>query len=314
MASHMKRRAPHVLSGLLRCGYPVAQHVDERLGAQTVAARVRTDVPRSLSFLVVRQGITNRKQPLGEASSACPQRADSLFDFLEQRNTAPVDSVASDVLKSFDADGVHAVWNRALERRHTDAEGAITIARTLLETVCKHLLDETGGTYDEKDDLPALYRAVATTLNIAPSQHTEETFKRILGGATSVVEGLGSLRNKIGDTHGKGRAAVRPSPRHVQLAVNLAGAMRRFLSIRGASETRRPSDVLRGDGAFVVDETGVGLRGAVWRGPIFGDPRRRHQRGPVLQVAGEGGNRGRRRHQLAGVRDQTGTQVLGMSS
>lgn len=152
-----------------------------------------------------------------------------LFDYLEQRNTAPVDNVASDVLKSFDPDGVHLVWNKALERRHGDPEGAITSARTLLETVCKHVLDETRGTYNEKDDLPALYRAVATTLNIAPSQHTEEAFKRILGGATSVVEGLGSLRNKIGDAHGKGKAAVRPTARHAQLAVNLAGAMATFI-------------------------------------------------------------------------------------
>ncbi|NVN88785.1 MAG: abortive infection family protein [Rhodopseudomonas sp.] len=152
-----------------------------------------------------------------------------VLDFLENRNTAPVDSVASDVLKSFDPDGVHAVWSRALERRHADPEGAITSARTLLETVCKHILDETGGSYTDNDDLPGLYRAVALKLNIAPSQHAEEAFKRILGGATSVVEGLGSLRNKIGDAHGKGKAAVRPAPRHAQLAVNLAGAMATFL-------------------------------------------------------------------------------------
>lgn len=152
-----------------------------------------------------------------------------LFDYLEQRNSAPVDSVASDILKSFDADGVHLVWGKALERRHTDPEGAITSARTLLETVCMHILDETGGGYEEKDDLPALYKGVATKLNIAPSQHAEDAFKRILGGATSVVEGLGSLRNKIGDAHGKGKAAVKPGPRHAQLAVNLAGAMATFL-------------------------------------------------------------------------------------
>jgi hypothetical protein len=152
-----------------------------------------------------------------------------LFDFLEQRNTAPVDIVASDALRSFDAESVHVIWNKALERRHSDPEGAITTARTLLETVCKHVLDETGKTYTEKDDLPALYRTVAMTLNVAPSQHTEEAFKRILGGATSVVEGLGSLRNKIGDAHGKGKSAVRPTARHAQLAVNLAGAMATFL-------------------------------------------------------------------------------------
>jgi Abortive infection C-terminus len=70
---------------------------------------------------------------------------------------------------------------------------------------------------------------VATKLNIASSQHTEETFKRILGGAASVVKGLGSLRNKIGDAHGLGKKLVRPSAHHTQLAVNMAGTMATFI-------------------------------------------------------------------------------------
>ena len=133
------------------------------------------------------------------------------------------------MLQTFDADGVHKVWIKALERRHADPEGAITIARTLLETVCKRVLYHTETPYNDKDDLPALYRAVAMKLNFAPSQHTEETFKRILGGVTGVVEGLGSLRNKIGDAHGRGKTAVRPSARHAQLAVNMAGTMATFI-------------------------------------------------------------------------------------
>ena len=152
-----------------------------------------------------------------------------LIDYLECSNRTPADPIVSEVLQSFDADGVHRVWTKALERRHTDPEGAITSARTLLETVCKRVLDETRTDYDDKDDLPALYRAVATKLNIAPSKYTEETFKRILGGATSVVEGLGSLRNKIGDAHGQEKKAVRPSARHAQLAVNMAGTMATFI-------------------------------------------------------------------------------------
>jgi hypothetical protein len=74
---------------------------------------------------------------------------------------SPVDTLASDVLQKFDADGVHTVWEKALARRHTDPDGAITTARTLLETVCKRILDEAGETYSDKDDMPALYRAVA---------------------------------------------------------------------------------------------------------------------------------------------------------
>lgn len=152
-----------------------------------------------------------------------------LFNHIEEVNVAPVDSIATDVLQQFDASGVHIVWTKALARRHTDPEGAITSARTLLETVCKRVLDETGTAYSDRDDLPALYKAVATKLNIAPNQHTQEIFRRILGGATSIVEGLGSLRNKIGDAHGQGGRPVRPSARHAQLAVNLAGTMATFI-------------------------------------------------------------------------------------
>ena len=94
--------------------------------------------------------------------------------------------------------------------------------------MCKHILDEEGIEYDS-DDLPALYAKTATEIKIAPRQHTEQAFKRILGGATSVVEGLGSLRNKIGDAHGQGKRPVRPAARHAQLAVNMAGTMATFL-------------------------------------------------------------------------------------
>jgi hypothetical protein len=152
-----------------------------------------------------------------------------LFDHLEGTNRAPVDAVVSDVLLNFDPDGVHAVWQKALDRRHTDPEGAITAARTLLETVCKHILDKTSTVYAEKDDLPALYRATARQLKLAPSQHTEEIFKQILGGVTATIEGLGALRNRISDAHGQGSKPVRPQPRHAQLTVNLAGALATYL-------------------------------------------------------------------------------------
>lgn len=83
--------------------------------------------------------------------------------------------------------------------------------------------------YSSDVDLPKLYRLTADTLNIAPSQHTEHVFKQILGGCTSVVEGLGALRNRVGDAHGQGRRAIKPAPRHAHLAVNLSGAMAIFL-------------------------------------------------------------------------------------
>lgn len=152
-----------------------------------------------------------------------------LLEHLEKGSGAPADKLVSDVLTKFDAEHVKAAWSKALERRTTDAEGAITSARTLLESVCKHILDEEAIAYDDKDDLPKLYRKVSERLNIAPSQHTEDVFKQILWGCTAAVEGLGTLRNRLSDAHGKGKIAARPAPRHAELAVNLSGALAMFV-------------------------------------------------------------------------------------
>lgn len=153
-----------------------------------------------------------------------------LADYLEGRNRAPGDQVISTSLGSFDADGVHAVWSKALERRKTDPEGAITVARTLLETVCKRILDQIpSASYTDKEDLPKLYAMAARALNLAPDQHSEEPIKAILGSAMTLVNGIGTLRNRLSDSHGRGGKPVRPSPRHASLAVNLAGGVATFL-------------------------------------------------------------------------------------
>lgn len=152
-----------------------------------------------------------------------------LIDHLEGRNRAPGDIVVSDTLETFDAEGVHAVWTKALSRRNNDPEGAITVARTLLETVCKRILDDLGEPYSEREDLPKLYSMTAKKLNLAPDQHTEEPVRAILGGAMNLVNGLGTLRNRLSDSHGRGGKRVKPSPRHASLAVNTAGAIATFL-------------------------------------------------------------------------------------
>jgi hypothetical protein len=99
----------------------------------------------------------------------------------------------------------------------------------LVECLCKHILDDLGIAYPDGADLPVIYGLTAKQLNLAPSQHAEDAFKRILGGCHSVVEGLGTLRNRLGDAHGTGRKGVKPAHRHAELAVNIAGSMAMFL-------------------------------------------------------------------------------------
>ena len=169
-----------------------------------------------------------------------------LIDHLESGKTSPGDQFASELLQSFDADGVHTVWVKALDRRFADPAGAITVARTLLETVIKRILDDRGKEYKEDEDLPKIYAKAAETLNLAPSQHSEKPIKMILGGATNLVNGLGTLRNRLSDSHGRdGKIPAKPSARHAFLAVNVAGAVATFL-VETHLERRNGSD--EGDG------------------------------------------------------------------
>ena len=148
---------------------------------------------------------------------------------LEAESRTPSDAMITATVKLVSSDYIQEAWHKALERRTSDAEGAVTAARTLLESVCKHILDEGGMQYNDTVDLPKLYSLTAKQLNLSPSQHTEELFKQILGGCQSVVSGLGALRNRHSDAHGRGALGVKPAPRHAELAVNLSGAMATFL-------------------------------------------------------------------------------------
>jgi hypothetical protein len=152
-----------------------------------------------------------------------------LLEHLERGGAPPSDAIVTKSIEKYDAEHIREAWTKAIARRESDPEGAITMARTLLESVCKHILDERGIEYGEGPDLSKLYRLTAETLNLSPSQHTEQVFKQILGGCTSVVEGLGALRNRLSDAHGRGKVAAKPAPRHAELTVNLAGSVAMFL-------------------------------------------------------------------------------------
>jgi hypothetical protein len=152
----------------------------------------------------------------------------ALLDDLEHDMPA-ADREVTDILGRVTTDTVREVWERAQARRADDPDGAITLARTLLETVCKHIIKVSGGSYEDTDELPRLYRLTSEALRIAPSDDTNDAFRRIFGGCTSIVESLGTIRNRMGDAHGRGDGAARPEARHARLAVNLAGAMATFL-------------------------------------------------------------------------------------
>lgn len=148
----------------------------------------------------------------------------SALEYLESKSISPLEKSVA-----FDESYIHSQWQIALERKDSEPEGAITAARTLIESTLKYILDEQEIQYNDGADLPNLYKEVSKSLNLAPELHQEQIFKQILGGVSSVVTGLGALRNKLGDAHGKSKKSVKPSERHSEFAVNIAGAVTIFL-------------------------------------------------------------------------------------
>jgi len=175
--------------------------------------------------------IKNKFSTYAERRTYLWDEFDPLLSRLETGEVTPAEEDIEGGLKSFSSEEVNRSWRRMIRRIADDPDGAITASRTLLETVLKHILDDRNVWYDhDRIELPDLYKKVQTELALAPEQHQEQIVKQILGGCSGIVNGLGTMRNKLGDAHGSGSRRVRPLPRHARLAVNLAGSMALFLT------------------------------------------------------------------------------------
>ncbi len=148
---------------------------------------------------------------------------------LENEQLNPSDQLASEVLFKFDSDYARNVWKKALDRRATDPSGAITAARTTLESVCKRILDKKGITYSDNLNLPDLFNKALSAMKLSPEQQTDRLLRDAMGGCRTIVHSLSQMRNELSDAHGKGTVGVEPKKREVELALNLAAAISVFL-------------------------------------------------------------------------------------
>ena len=112
---------------------------------------------------------------------------------------------------------------------------AIGTAKELLETVCKSILAERGGTLDSSTlELPALIKATTKQLQLAPEDVPEsakgaESIRVLLNSLGTVAGRLAELRNLYGTGHGKHAAVRLVGPRHARLAVGAAATLVTFL-------------------------------------------------------------------------------------
>lgn len=156
------------------------------------------------------------------------QEMKALKEFISSGMSMCSDSI-NEVFEKLSCDYIRKKWSDALSSVTTEPDRTLTLARTILESTLKYILDDLDESYNEKDELPKLYKSVADKLNFFPNQHHEEIVKQILGGCHGVVTGLGILRNKLSESHGRGKTIYEVKPMHAELAINLAGSLAVFL-------------------------------------------------------------------------------------
>lgn len=130
-------------------------------------------------------------------------------------------------IEAHDLDSVRLDFERALAEG--DPEDAITAACSMVEGVCKCLLDLLGKPYPADKSILPLAREVSRHLSLSPERDVPADIKQILGGLASVAGGIGSLRTHAGDAHGRGRGAPRVDARVARLAVHAASTLALFL-------------------------------------------------------------------------------------
>jgi hypothetical protein len=113
-----------------------------------------------------------------------------------------------------------------------DFDGAITNARTLIESICLFILEsKTKQKHGYDGNLIKLYKSVATLLNMSPGDYEDDNLKQILSGVFSIVNGVSGLRNTFSDSHGiaPSKKTYKIDERHAILTVNLAKTITEYL-------------------------------------------------------------------------------------
>jgi Abortive infection C-terminus len=126
---------------------------------------------------------------------------------------------------------IHAIEN-ALE---SVPDFAFDLAKTLVETVCKTILEDIGHPADPQWDAPKIMRETTTYLSMLPPGHpnaakARDSITKTINGLHTTVQGLCELRNDYGlASHGRDSFSARLDLRQATLAAQAADTIVSFL-------------------------------------------------------------------------------------
>ena len=174
----------------------------------------------------------------------------------------PQSSFAMSRSRTAIAQGLHHIESRVdtIESAVSENPGlAFDLAKAIVESTCRTILSERSVSYDHRDDLPRLFRAVKENLPLLPvgeshEASVRESIQRTLGGLTSAIHGISELRNQLSfASHGSDKPRPSMETVHAILVAQAADTIIGFLyevHIRGRNPSTDPMRPLNRDSEF----------------------------------------------------------------
>ncbi len=160
------------------------------------------------STVIITGGLTHRGRQLLEKA---------------QGHLTPTDRSLNSAFGHLPDQHLRSRWDKALSRRQSDPSGAITAARSFLESTQKWILEQRGSSISDRK---RLFSATLQQVGLA-GQGTP--MSGLLNDIDKLLLSIAQVRNQHGDAHGPADGSSDLTSAEAALCVNVAGALGLFL-------------------------------------------------------------------------------------
>lgn len=137
------------------------------------------------------------------------------------------------IIRQRDFTNVEREFTRALTTVESDPAQAVTAACAIVESLCKVYIEDNDREFSGDQTLKPLWKVVrghfSQYFSAQPGSLEANDILVILGGLTSVLNGVGDLRTHAGSAHGRGRESFQVGPPDARLAVHAAHTLVAFV-------------------------------------------------------------------------------------
>lgn len=151
------------------------------------------------------------------------EKCKAIMDRLEGGSSVII-KTADNLKGKFSSEYMSQQIELMVSMQSTNPTNAIGMAKELIESCCKTILEDLGIAWSKTDDVPQLTNKTMDALNLLPAnvQETDpgaDAVKAVLGNLRAIPSKLAEIRNPFGSGHGKSASFQGLEERHAKLAV-----------------------------------------------------------------------------------------------